>query len=133
MTLPSMNPCPYCPITDVNNRIVFEREFVLFIQNELYQGALKHSGVIIPKAHKETVFDLSEEEILATFALVNEVKAWMDASFSPSGYNLGWNCGSVAGQEVMHAHLHVIPRFSDEPLAGKAGIRALLKSSANKW
>ena len=133
MTLPSMNPCPYCPITDVNNRIVFERKLVMFVQNELYQGALKYSGVIVPKAHKETVFELSEEEILATFALVNEVKAWLDANFSPSGYNLGWNCGSVAGQEVMHAHLHVIPRFNDEPLAGKAGIRTLLKSSANEW
>ena len=128
-----MNPCPYCPITDVNNRIVFERKLVMFVQNELYQGALKYSGVIVPKAHKETVFELSEEEILATFALVNEVKAWLDANFSPSGYNLGWNCGSVAGQEVMHAHLHVIPRFNDEPLAGKAGIRTLLKSSANEW
>lgn len=43
------------------------------------------------------------------------------------------NCGPVAGQEVMYAHLHVIPRFTQEPLAGKAGIRTLLKSKANQW
>ena len=30
-------------------------------------------------------------------------------------------------------HLHVIPRFTEEPLAGKAGIRTLLKSKANQW
>ncbi len=128
-----MGKCPYCPIEDPNQRVVFEHKLVVFIQDERYQGALKHSGIIIPKAHKETAFDLSEEEILATFVLLAEVKHWMDANFAPLGYNLGWNCGIIAGQEVMHAHLHVIPRFSEEPLANKAGIRTLLKSDVNKW
>ena len=128
-----MQKCPYCPITDPANEVIFEDKHVLFLQNQNYQGALKHSGIIIPKAHKETAFDLSEEEILATFTLLSEVKRWMDSNFAPSGYNLGWNCGRVAGQEVMHAHLHVIPRFGEEPLAGKAGIRTLLKSERNRW
>ncbi len=126
-------PCPYCPITDPDYQIIFEREAVLFTQNEKYQGSLKHSGIIIPKAHKPTVFDLTKQEIEATFELLHDVKAWMDAEFHPGGYNIGWNCGSMAGQEVMHAHMHVIPRFPQEPLAGKAGIRTLLKSSQNKW
>lgn len=34
------------------------------------------------------------------------------------------------GQSIHHAHLHVVPRFRDEPLAGK-GIRPWLKSEAN--
>jgi histidine triad (HIT) family protein len=97
-----------------------------------YQGALKHSGVIIPVAHRETVFDLTESEVAATFRLLRKVKAQMDAEFSPDGYNVGWNCGSVGGQEVFHAHMHVIPRFRQEPLAAK-GIRSHLKSEANRW
>jgi histidine triad (HIT) family protein len=56
----------------------------------------------------------------------------MDAELSPDGYNVGWNCGRVGGQEVFHAHLHVIPRFRQEPLAGQ-GIRSHLKSEANRW
>jgi histidine triad (HIT) family protein len=56
----------------------------------------------------------------------------MAESFAPNGYNIGWNCGTTGGQEVLHAHMHVIPRFRQEPLAGK-GIRTLLKSDANKW
>jgi diadenosine tetraphosphate (Ap4A) HIT family hydrolase len=127
------SPCPYCPITDPDERIIFERELVLFTQNEKYQGALKHSGIVIPKAHRATVFDLTKPEIDATFELLHDVKAWMDAAFHPAGYHIGWNCGPVAGQEVMHAHLHVIPRFPQEPLAGKVGIRTLLKSSQNQW
>ena len=44
------------------------------------QGALKHSGVIIPVQHRETVFDLSEAEIIATFRLLSAVKKWMGLS-----------------------------------------------------
>ena len=124
--------CPYCPIRDPEQKIILENDLVLFLQDERYQGALKHSGVIIPIQHRETVFDLSDAEITATFQLLSRVKKWMDGLFSPDGYNIGWNCGLVGGQEVFHAHMHVIPRFRQEPLAGK-GLRSLLKSDANRW
>ena len=124
--------CPYCSIVDPDQGIVFEGDLVLFSQNPKYQGSLKHSGIIVPKAHRPTVFDLTRAEWIATYDLLHEVKSWMDSEFDPAGYNLGWNAGRVAGQEVMHAHLHVIPRFEAEPLAGK-GIRSHLKSDANRW
>jgi histidine triad (HIT) family protein len=124
--------CPYCPIREPEQKVVFENDLVLFLQDERYQGALRHSGVIIPIQHRETLFDLSDAEIAATFQLLARVKEWMDRRFSPDGYNIGWNCGRIGGQEVFHAHMHVIPRFQQEPLAGK-GIRALLKSDANRW
>ncbi|MDH3377233.1 MAG: HIT family protein [Gammaproteobacteria bacterium] len=127
----SMN-CPFCPITDPHHRIVFERDLVLFTQNSKYQGALKHSGIIIPRAHRATAFDLDRDEVIATFELLYEVKSWMDSNFQPAGYNLGWNCGETAGQQVMHAHFHVIPRFREEPLAG-TGIRTMLRSEQNQW
>ena len=113
-------------------KVIFEDDLVRFVQNERVKGALKHSGVIIPVQHRETVFDLSEAEITATFRLLAVVKNWMDANFAPDGYNIGWNCGQIGGQELFHAHMHVIPRFRQEPLAGQ-GIRTLLKSDANKW
>ena len=125
-------PCPCCPISDPAVKVIFEDDLVRFAQNEKVQGALKHSGVIIPVQHRETVFDLSEAEITATFRLLAVVKKWMDANFAPDGYNIGWNCGKIGGQELFHAHMHVIPRFRREPLAGQ-GIRTLLKSDANKW
>jgi hypothetical protein len=57
------------------------------------------------------------DRIEATFELPHDMKAWMDAEFHPAGYNIGWNCGPVAGQAAMHAHMHVIPRFPQEPIA----------------
>jgi len=127
-----VNRCPYCPLTDPEDNIIFEHDLVLFTLNPKYQGALKYSGIIIPKAHRETLFDLTRQELNDTFDLLKKVKSWMDSEYQPEGYNVGWNCNPVGGQEIMHAHMHVIPRFSQEPLAGK-GIRALLKSEQNKW
>ena len=46
------------------------------------------------------------------------------------GHKIGWNCGPGAGQEIMHAHMHLMPRFKDEPYAGR-GIRFWLKQEAN--
>jgi histidine triad (HIT) family protein len=124
--------CPLCSVDDPAQRIVFRDDLVLFLQDGRFQGSLKHSGVIIPLAHRATVFDLTEAEIAATFRMLAEVRRWMDDAFRPDGYNIGWNCGRTGGQEIFHAHMHVIPRFDQEPLAGK-GIRALLKSEANRW
>ena len=97
------------------------------IRDEILVG----SRIIVPRQHRTSPFELTEEEITATFELHRDAKAEIDSSISPDGYNLGWNCGSIAGQEVVHDHLHVIPRFRDEPLAGK-GIRYWLKQENNR-
>jgi len=123
--------CPYCDLRDPEQQVRFRDDLVLYLEDVRFQGALTHSGVIIPRQHRPTAFDLSEAEITATFRLLARVKAWMDEEFAPDGYNLGWNCGAVGGQSLMHAHLHVIPRFRHEPLAGQ-GIRSYLKSNANR-
>jgi histidine triad (HIT) family protein len=74
---------------------------------------------------------MTEEEITAAFRLLNEVKSSIDHRFKPDGYNVGWNCMEVGGQTVAHVHLHVIPRYKDEPMAGK-GIRHHLKQAENR-
>ena len=121
--------CPFCPPKVQELKITIENELCLFIEQE--HPILEGSGMIIPKAHSETPFELTTEEITATFNLLKEVKEILDETLQPDGYNLGWNCGAVAGQEVFHAHLHVIPRFGDEPYAGK-GIRYWLKQDSNR-
>ena len=77
------------------------------------------------------MFDLTDEEWIATFSLLKLVKEMIDIEHEPNGFNIGWNIGIVAGQEVFHAHLHVIPRYANEPLSGK-GIRYWIKQPSNK-
>jgi histidine triad (HIT) family protein len=124
--------CLFCRwATDPNQRLVQRNHSAVFLQNARARGALVESGVIVPVRHAPTVFDLTNNEVRATFLLLADVKTWMDANYQPDGYNVGWNCGAVAGQDIMHAHLHVIPRFKDEPYAGR-GIRSWLKQDANR-
>jgi diadenosine tetraphosphate (Ap4A) HIT family hydrolase len=128
-----MSPdCPYCPPLDSDQHVRFADGLVLYLEDERHQGALQHSGIIVPVRHAETVFDLTQAEVTATFQLLARAKEWLDAERAPDGYNVGWNAGAVAGQEVFHAHLHVIPRFRQEPMAGR-GIRAHLKGDDNRW
>ncbi|MCA0982950.1 HIT domain-containing protein [Halobacillus yeomjeoni] len=125
-----MENCVFCQ-TDMDGEqgVVFENDTCMFLQKE--QRILTGSGLIVPKAHKETVFDLSEEEWADTQSLMLEVKQWMDVTYNPDGYNIGWNSGAAGGQHIFHAHMHIIPRFAEEPYAGK-GIRHWLKQESNR-
>jgi diadenosine tetraphosphate (Ap4A) HIT family hydrolase len=94
------------------------------------QPLLWGSGIIVPKAHRETVFDLLPDEFLATQDLLLEVRPLLDERHEPDGYTIGWNCFAASGQSIPHAHLHVLSRFADEPHAGK-GIRWFFRQPEN--
>ena len=119
--------CPFCALAPAD--IVLDGERCLLIETR--DPILVGSGMIVPRAHRETVFDLTPDEWVETYDLLRRARALLDEQYQPDGYNVGWNSGAVGGQEVFHAHLHVIPRFRDEPLAGK-GIRHALKQPTNR-
>lgn len=123
-----MNSCPLCNIANNGN----DHEVIISNDNCTYsllkEQEIKGAGLIVPKEHRETVFDLTEEEWLDTYRLLHEVKQLIDRRYKPDGYSIGWNCGQVGGQHIFHAHLHVIPRYGEEEHAGK-GIRYLFKTA----
>ena len=124
--------CPYCHLhADNEQQIILENETCYFIQKETEQEILQGSGLIIPKLHKQDVFELSDQEWKDSRDLLLGAKKILDKKFAPDGYSVGWNTGKAGGQSIFHAHLHVIPRFKDEPLAGK-GIRYWIKQKENK-
>jgi diadenosine tetraphosphate (Ap4A) HIT family hydrolase len=83
-------------------------------------------GAIIPIAHRVSPFEFTAEEWAATHELLLAAKAAQDDRLAPDGYLLVWNCAPG-----MHAHLHVIPRFDDEPLADLGG-RSAIKVPENR-
>jgi ATP adenylyltransferase len=42
------------------------------------------------------------------------------------GFNIGWNCGEVAGQTVFHAHVHLIPRRKGDVENPRGGVRHII-------
>lgn len=124
--------CPFCsPQQDPQQHIVLENATCYFLQHEQHQDILEGSGVIVPKAHRPTTFDLTEGEWRDLRSLLLQARAYLAERYRPDGYTLGWNVGSVSNQEIPHAHFHVVPRYADEPHAGK-GIRHWLKQEDNR-
>lgn len=121
--------CPLCnPEMIEDQKTVLANEHCLFLQ--MTQKVLKGSGLIVPREHRPTLFELTEEEWQSTYSLLKEVKELLDDQYQPDGYTIGWNSGETGGQHIFHAHMHVIPRFADEPYAGR-GIRSWLKDEEN--
>ena len=124
-----MEDCPFCLETSRPcGDILITHDHAYLITNP--DPVLQTSLMIIPLRHVETPFDLNRAEWKATKELLDEAKVWLDEQ-GAEGYTVGWNVGAVAGQHVPHAHLHVIARFSDEPLAGQ-GLRHALKQPGNR-
>ena len=127
--------CPFCDLTEFRSAdICIENDHCLYASTRDPadpSDVLPGSGIIIPIAHRETPFDLTPAEWTATRQLLLEAKAAQDARRAPDGYTLIWNCYPAGGQAVPHVHLHVIPRFEDEPYAGRGG-RWLIKQPENR-
>ncbi|EMA65710.1 histidine triad (HIT) protein [Halorubrum aidingense JCM 13560] len=118
--------CIFCSIVDgeIPARIVHETDDVVaFLDaNPLARG---HT-LVIPKTHAQHVGDLDDDLAAALFAAVTELTPHVQSTVGADGANVGINDGEAAGQEVPHAHVHIIPRFEGDggaPLHAVGGER----------
>ena len=82
------------------------------------------AAIIVPLRHVASPFGLMAAEWADMSAALDAARSCL-AGLNPDGWTIGWNVGAVAGQEIMHAHLHVIARFAGRPGTGR-GVHAAL-------
>ncbi|WSI04777.1 HIT family protein [Sedimentibacter sp. MB31-C6] len=82
--------------------------------------------LIIPKKNIKDYFEINEQDKVGLWQLVDECKKIVDKEFNPDGYNIGINCGEVAGQTVMHSHIHLIPRYTGDIENPRGGVRGVI-------
>lgn len=82
--------------------------------------------LIIPKCHVNHFFEADHFLRQQLFLLVEEAKHFLDEKYNPDGYNIGMNCGEVAGQSIMHLHIHLIPRYINDCENPKGGVRGVI-------
>jgi diadenosine tetraphosphate (Ap4A) HIT family hydrolase len=51
--------------------------------------------------------------------------------FDPQGFNIGVNCGEAAGRTVVHAHIHIIPRYAGDVPSPRGGVRNVIPGKGN--
>ena len=89
--------------------------------------------LIIPKQHVDSLFELSQKEQSVLWKLVAEVRDELASELDPDGFNVGVNDGAAAGQTVMHAHIHVVPRWDGDVVDPRGGVRWVIPEKACYW
>ena len=89
--------------------------------------------LVIPRRHVASLYELSDEEQAAVWRLVAQLRASLIAELRPDGFNIGLNDGASAGQSVMHAHVHIIPRWKGDTTDPRGGIRWIMPDKARYW
>lgn len=101
-----MLSCPFCAKTKNDYYLESENFAVLYNISPILPG---HS-LVIPKQHKESLFELTNEE-LAEFMLFGKNTALLLCKvFQTDAFNWAIQEREVAGQSVAHLHMHVVPR-----------------------
>ena len=118
--------CLFCNIqTNERTRIIAENELAYVIRDG-FPVTPEHT-LIIPKRHAIDYFELVQSEVNAINALMHDQKKLLTLD-DPSiqGFNIGMNCGEVAGQTIFHCHVHLIPRRKGDVENPRGGVRHII-------
>jgi len=111
-----MEKCIFCEIANHNlpANIVFEDNDVMAFAD--INPATKGHTLVIPRKHCLNLFDIESDLFTRVFQLAKKIAGIMPDALGCSGVNLLHSAGESAWQEVMHFHLHIIPRYNREEL-----------------
>ncbi|GKQ42492.1 histidine triad protein [Companilactobacillus sp. RD055328] len=71
--------------------------------------------LVIPKTHVENIFEYNDKLAAAVFAKIPMIaKAIKSSNPDIKGMNICQNNGALAYQSVMHSHIHLVPRYSND-------------------
>ena len=107
--------CIFCKIANgeiPTDKLYEDDKFVAILDAA---PATKGHTLIIPKKHHSDLFDMTPEEAAEAMKRARTVAATLREKLHPDGMNMMQNNGEVAGQTVMHYHLHLIPRDLTDP------------------
>ena len=72
--------------------------------------------LVVPREHATDLLELPREDLAACMAAAQELAGRQRERLGAVGVNLLNSCGAAAWQTVFHFHVHVIPRYADDPL-----------------
>jgi ATP adenylyltransferase len=120
--------CIFCNLTPA--RVIAQNELAVAIRDGFPVTPLR--TLVISRRHAASFFDLFESERSAIDLLLDELRAGIQqVDKMVTGFNLGFNCGEVAGQTVMHCHAHLIPRRAGDIENPRGGVRGVIPGKAS--
>jgi histidine triad (HIT) family protein len=108
--------CAFCAIASGEapaHRVLEEDACVAFLDaRPLFPGHV----LVVPREHRETIADVSPDELTAVFAAAQRVAGALEAALGADGTFIAMN--NRVSQSVPHAHVHVVPRRKGDGLRG---------------
>jgi len=108
--------CIFCKILagDLPATIVDEDERTIAFMD--IAPATRGHALVIPRAHAADLLSVGAEDLQAVALAARRLAARAKERLGADGVNLLNSCGAAAWQTVFHFHIHVIPRYTDDPL-----------------
>jgi histidine triad (HIT) family protein len=108
--------CIFCKIVarELPATIVDEDERTVAFMD--INPATRGHTLVVPRHHSQDLLSIDPEDLCATAAAAQRLAGRMSERLGAAGVNLLNSCGAAAWQTVFHFHLHVIPRYREDPL-----------------
>jgi len=110
-----MEGCIFCKIVnrEIPAYVVYEDDNVIAFL-DIFPLSEGHT-LVIPKKHYSRLSEMPEEEAKKFIESFHKVVKIIEEKISKD-YNIGVNQGKLAGQEIMHLHFHIVPRYGKEQI-----------------
>jgi histidine triad (HIT) family protein len=108
--------CLFCGIVagDVPGQIVDSDEHTVAFMD--INPATRGHALVVPRRHSADLMEVSDEDLTHTMLAARRLARRIRDTLDPDGFNILNSCGAAAWQTVFHFHVHVIPRYADDPL-----------------
>ncbi len=109
------NNCIFCKLAngDIPTRTLYEDEDFRVILDA--DPATKGHALVLPKNHAANLYELSESDCEKALKIAKKIALMDKEILGCAGVNIVQNNEEAAGQTVPHFHIHVIPRYTDDP------------------
>jgi histidine triad (HIT) family protein len=108
--------CIFCAIADrVGPAEVVEADDRAIAFLDIAPATRGHT-LVIPRRHSENLLAIDEGDLAHVTKMAQSIARRMPGALGCDGVNLLNSCGASAWQTVFHFHMHVIPRYVDDPL-----------------
>ena len=108
--------CLFCRILagELPAQIVAEDERTVSFMD--INPATRGHALVIPRTHAEDLYETDPQDVAATAVAAQRLAQGARDRLGADGVNILNACRPAAWQTVFHYHVHVIPRYADDPL-----------------
>ena len=97
---------------DIPGKIIYEDDVCLAFL-DLSQTTDGHT-LVIPKKHYKNILEVNDETLTHLIVVTKKLANKIVKNLNANGVNILTNANEIAGQTVMHFHIHIIPRYNQD-------------------